>query len=247
MKLLGIGASTPANLAKLCDLPRPTVYAILEELNAQGFVHEDLSASKKMFLPTPPEDLKAVLEPLRTEIDRKELLLQELTPLLKNATQGAMAYTPRIVHIPHTRIESYCFSQTAKWNASIKSTGTEYLGFQDTAAPEIFLDWVEWYWAHPGSKDISLRIISNSSDFEKDVMDKREDNHFGGRRRILQWDGMGNLTFSTWICGDYIILCNTRQRPFYLTEIYDPSFAQSQRQIFEEVWKIASKESTETH
>lgn len=237
MQLLDTGPSSPSALARLCNLPRPTVYAILEELCDQGFVQEDLMSTKKIFLSTPPEDLIGILEPMRSEVDKKEILLKELIPILKSATQGTLSYTPRIVYIPQGRIESYLRSQTPKWNASLITTGTEYVGFQDRTCTMVLQDWIRWYWQQPSSKDIKLRLISNSSDFEENTMTPQFPQ---SKRHVLPWEGAGDMTFSTWINGDYTLLINTRQRPFYLIEIFDPSYAQSQRQIFEAVWKTAT-------
>ena len=70
--LLETGPNNPSALAVICKLPRPTVYAIPGELVEKGFVQEDLMATKKLFVPTPPDDLHSIITPLQAEILKKE-------------------------------------------------------------------------------------------------------------------------------------------------------------------------------
>ncbi len=50
-----------------------------------------------------------------------------------------------------------------------------------------------------------------------------------------------NFTANTWVCGDYLILISTHQRPFYLIEIHDAMLAYNIRELFKKLWDIGVK------
>lgn len=236
--LLSLGLTTPGSVAEKLSIPRPTVYKILEDLHKKGYVKTDLTTKKKVFYTTPAEELHIVLGPIKHKLREQEQLIADLQPVIERQQTTPSGYTPKIQYISQDHIEDFLKDQTPKWNKSMQDKGVDYIGYQDSAYTPVIEEWIRWYWQQPSTNSISLRLLSNTSTFEKEILTPITPQ----RRVIRPWDNLGNITYSTWINGDYTIMINIRIRPFYLIEIFDPNFAESQRQIFEVMWNSSSPE-----
>jgi predicted DNA-binding transcriptional regulator len=233
LALYRLGKATPTELAQETGIVRSTVYMVTENLLAQGFIAEDLTLRKQTFLALPPESLLALVSRIEQEQREKVRALESVVETLQTSWERKHIHVPKVRYIEQKQIATFMDGQIGIWNESMEKTGTDFIGYQDATYPQIFQANIESYWAHPSSKDMRLRLITNENMFEKEVMNKKS---FAGRQ-ILFWEGLGELTYSTWITGEYVVLVNTRTRPFFLIEVHDPAFAQSQRQIFEVLWK----------
>ena len=103
-------------------------------------------------------------------------------------------------------------------------------GFQDHNFVMHYEKWIDWYWQTAPAK-ISLQLLSNQSEIEKTMQGKKY-----ARRKIKFWSDAKNFTATTWICGDYVIMIITNQRPHYLVEIHDAVLAHNLREVFEGIW-----------
>ena len=56
------------------------------------------------------------------------------------------------------------------------------------------------------------------------------------RRQIRFWEGDSDFTGTLWMVGDYIIMIQTVERPFYLVEIHDAVLAHNMREVFKKLW-----------
>lgn len=235
------GSITASEIADITTINRTTVYAIAKDLLKLGIIGEDLAARKHTFIRLQPESLQSVLEPLKREMEEKEKNVQQLMKMLEAEMKNTNITLPKVVFIHQDQIESYLYTRTPIWNQSILDTDAEYTGFLDYTFTEIYHEWITWYWGQPSSKHIHLRLITNESDFEKNIMRER----FDERRKVVFWEGAGEITYNTWTNGNFTLLINTRKRPFYLIEIYDENFARSQRQIFEALWGVIGKKENQ--
>ncbi|MCC6520841.1 hypothetical protein IT403_02585 [Candidatus Nomurabacteria bacterium] len=59
---LGLGSTTALSIARTTEIKRPTVYTVLESLQARGLVSTELHGFKKKFVAERPEKLEEVLE-----------------------------------------------------------------------------------------------------------------------------------------------------------------------------------------
>lgn len=226
------GSITASEISDITVINRTTVYSITKELLRLGIIGEDIAARKNTFIRVQPEQMRAMLDPLKKELEEKEQRVTQLTQLLEKEMKETNISLPKVVFIHHDQIESYLYTRTPIWNQSLLETGEEYTGFLDYTFTEIYHEWISWYWGQTSSQDIHLKLITNESDFEKNTMKDR----FDQRRNIIFWKGTDEITYNTWTNGHFTLLINTRKRPFYLIEIYDENFAQSQRQIFYALW-----------
>lgn len=231
--------ATPAILSEQTKLNRSTVYVLLAELCQKGYVAEDLSALKQTFVALDPDELLGLIPKMELELKEKEKNMRQLVTSLKEQLDSGEIHIPKILYIREDQIEQHLYARTPIWNKSIKEGGRDIVGYYDHTFVDLYHGWIDWYYQQPSSKDINLRLLTNESAFEKDVMTKKA----YAKRNILFWDGIGNITYSTWIYGDYSLLVNTHTHPFSLIEIFDKNYAQSQAQIFEALWVEAVKEN----
>jgi hypothetical protein len=60
----------------------------------------------------------------------------------------------------------------------------------------------------------------------------------GLERRIVRfWDRPEEFNATTWVVGEYILMIYTREKPFYLIEIYNAVLADNMRSLFKGLWE----------
>lgn len=230
LALLQHGTMTPAEIAKLTRISRPTVYSVSKELVKKGVVIEDLGGSSRSLIAKQPEDLAILINREQKALDVKKATVQSAIGELKKIAQSSKYSIPKIVFIPEEEIEGYLYKQAPAWNASIKETKTMYWGFQDPSLVEHYQEWIDWYWQQENPP--VLQLLSNESNIEEIMKTKGYTN-----RRIRFWSGASAFTATTWVMGDYIAMINTRHHPFSLIEIHDAMMAENMRQLFSGVWR----------
>ncbi len=222
---------TPAQVAKITKINRPTVYGIVKKLSARGLLVEDLGSKTLYVMPTPPGDLAQLVKKEEEDSRAKIKLIEELSRELLAAKSGATYPVPKIRFIEEADLEKYLYARSPVWGESIGQYDKCWWGFQDQSFVEKYLGWIDWYWHH-AAKDITLRLLSNQADIEKKVGNRY------ARREIKPWDKSENFTATTWILGDYIVMIRTSAAPFYLVEIHDATMAHNLRETFKNLWGL---------
>lgn len=225
--------STISEISKRSGIKRTTLYTIVESMKQKGWIIEELSSNILTYSASSIDVLKKTLIAERYELQRKEALVHELEEKIQEEALSVESKERKIVSISHRHILSYLYERAEIWNKSTVATRTEFVGFQDQVFAKKFSKWIDWYWKLPSSKDITLRMLSNQSVFEDTTMRKRRYN----QRIIRYWKEGEEISASTWIAGDYVIITNFRDKPYSLIEIKDPTIAESYRQIFEGMWR----------
>ena len=151
---------------------------------------------------------------------------------LKQFASNTRYTVPKMRFIAEGELDNFLYKQTPAWNESIIKTKSHWLGFQDHTFVEYYNKWIDWYWTN-APKEIELRLFSGKSNIEK-TMEKRK----YSRRQIKFFKKKNSLTATTWICGDYIIMIITNERPHYAIEIRNAELAKNQYEIFKELWRI---------
>lgn len=67
---LAAGPSSAQDLAERAQLPRTTVYSVLEHLVERGVVGKTTKQGKTRFIADPPEKLLSILDELRTQVEK---------------------------------------------------------------------------------------------------------------------------------------------------------------------------------
>jgi len=235
--LLKHGQMTPVGISRLTTINRTTVYTVLKELSKKGLTLEDKGQAIQTFVAQSPETLQHMVKKEEMLLQRKKekamLAVEQLSSL---ASKGEFTI-PRITFIEEDQMYQHSYSRTDTWNKSVKATGTDWVGYFDHTLNTFWEEYIEWYWKQESSKETHFRLLTNEKNFD----DYRIKIEGPDNREIQFWDEVGELSFSTMVMGNYILLLQTREKPFYMIEIFDAAYAKSQRQIFTTMWKLSSQ------
>jgi predicted transcriptional regulator len=230
LTILEQGKTTPATVAKLTNIKRPTVYSISKELLDKGVIIEDLGGKQSHLIALPPEDLHNILKRDERNLQNKKVLVDQVITELQNFTKDTKYSIPKITFIYEEDLEDFLFKQTPEWNRSVMTHDKTWWGFQDPGVMKSYERWIDWFWTKEAPKDIILKCLSSQSPNEKQMARKGYEN-----RQIKLWKG--NFTGTTWVAGDYLLLMITDKHPHYLVQIHDPTMAHNMREMFKSIWK----------
>lgn len=232
LEVLRRGKTTPAAVAKATGINRATVYSVSKSLLERGVMTEDLAGKSLYLVAKPAEDLTSMIERASKELDRKKRLVHDAIDELAQLPTSTQYSVPQIRFIEEENIDEHMTKQIPAWNASILKVDPDkrWWGFQDHTFVEHYKQWILDYWK-VAPEEIDLRLLSNESKIEEEMKKEELD-----RRQIRFWDKSKDFSATTWAIGEYIIMIYTRERPFYLIEIFNPVFAENQRQIFKNLW-----------
>src|SRR3989344_1385976 len=225
------GETDPASLSKATGIKRTSAYAIARGLAEKGLLVEDATKRPRTFLPALPKEVEHIAVEERKRLDVRERLFKELAGDLSRA-QSAKSYpVPQIRFLEEEKIERFLYSETPKWIKSIATDDGTWWGFQDHTLVGHFRTWIDWQWKQEPEHQ-SVKLLSNKSVSELRMKGKYPN------RSVKFWGGASNFISTTWIAGEYVIMVNTRQHPFYLVEIHDALLAHDLREVFKNLWPL---------
>lgn len=223
---------TPAKIAKATGLNRSSVYSIAKGLMRKDLVREDY-AKKQIYLSAlPPENLNNLIKKEERELKEKKELIGNAISELQAININTTLSIPKISFIYEEDLLDYLYEQSPVWDESCLKYDGVWWGFQDHTFVENYKVWIDWFWATFAPKEILLKMFSNDSSTEKNMKSKGY-----ARRMVRPWKGGTDLTSTTWINGDYIVMITTRQRPHYLVQIHDKTLAHNMREMFKNIWE----------
>ncbi len=232
LAILKNGKIIPADLAQITGINRSTVYSIISELKKKNVISEDLSSPIKYVVALPPEDLENIIKKQEEDIRNKRTLIKSAIQELKQVSSNTKYTIPKVRFIAEEELENFLYKQTPIWNKSILENKEKWLGYQDHTFVEHYKQWIDWYWANVPN-DLELRLLSNKSEIEK-VMEKQN----YSKRQIKNFKKSIPFTATYWVCGEYIIMIITNERPHYAIEIRNIELAKNQREVFKALWEI---------
>ncbi len=227
--LLGLGRATPVELATITNIKRVTVYAIAKSLVAKGVIAEDLAGKKISLVALPPMELGNLIEKEKVALGKKEGLINQTVADLSQLFKTEKFSVPRIRFIEENQLEEYLYTRSKNWYKDAMKTDGINWGFQDHTLVEHYKKWLEWLWEHEHF-GLTVKLLSNTSQTEQALKD------IYTRREIKFWSKASQFTATTWIIGNYVIMINTREHPFYLLEIRDATLAHNLREVFKNIW-----------
>jgi sugar-specific transcriptional regulator TrmB len=230
LAILGQGKATPADIAKVSQINRTTVYSVAKELIKKGVITEDLGTHSRYLMARPPEDLKNIAQKEEKQLAKKREIIDTTIQELGKFTKNTSYSIPKIVFIPEDDLENYLYKQAPKWSESIMKYDKNYWGFQDRYFVSHYEEWIDWFWEQQAPKDLVVKLLSNQS------AEKIKEKKFT-QRKIKFFGGGEDFTSTVWIAGDYVVMIVLNQRPHYLVEINDAVLAHNLRKVFQGIWK----------
>ena len=242
LEALSLGKATPARIAASTGINRATVYTVAKVLVKKGLVAEDLGGKTTYLVPTPPRDLSILINREKRALENKEKLLSEAIRELETLPTSTQFALPTIKFVQDSAAREFMFAQRSKWVASSAKYDSTWWGFRDHTFAEQYQEWIDTMWKEEQNNPtgFSIKLLANPLDQSK--IDKElNERKYPVCRQVLPWKGDTPFKSSTWVAGDYIVMCVTNERPFYIIEIYNPVLAEDLVKIFKEMWTQATK------
>lgn len=233
LTLLKKGVLTPLELSRLTDINRTTLYRLLEKLQKIGLVEEILAPKSTSFRAAEPARLKLLLAKKEAEV---AALRRQMANLVKELTTAgkSIAGPTRVVYF-----RGINGLQQLLWN-TLKAK-VEVLGFG-------YLDWNEAV-----GRRFAERLRREY--VERQIYSREIDNHISskvveftavkGYDKIYQERELPEsklpIHHDTYIYNDVFAFCHFFQGELFGVEIHNAEIAQTQKKIFEILWKMAKK------
>lgn len=226
------GKVSPAVVARLARINRTTVYSVAKELKEKGLILEDISGKTIHYIPSRAEELEKVISRQEQENVRKIGLIRKLQTELQNLPESKNLSIPKIRFVDELDIEEYLYESVPRWMESIVKVDPTWWGFQDHTFVEKFEKWIDYVWKI-APKEMDLRLLTNGSDIEKRMKDKK----YAGRRN-MRFFPKSDFSATQWVIGDNIIYIITKEHSYYLIEIRDTVIAENTRELFRKLWNV---------
>lgn len=225
------GDVTPSALAKLVGIKRTTAYSLVRGLSEKGLLVEDATRRPRKIRGASADEVRSLISDEVELLKIRERALVNLADELSRLAAESFYPVPHIRFIEEHRLDKFLYHEMPAWFESMLKVEPTFWGFQDQTFVEHYRKWIDWQWRH-APKTIDLKLLSNQSPVERSLSGKYP------RRHIKFWGKTGNFASSTWVMGEYVVIVNTRQRPFYLVEIQSESLAHDLREIFKNLWSM---------
>lgn len=233
--VLKAGQLTPAEVAKQTGMKRPTAYSVARALVEKGLLIEDSMKRPAVFALADPEQVLLQIEKEKKQLADREESYKKIAAEISKVSAGKEYAVPTVRFVEETKIEDFLKKNAPVWDeTAIGIQEYTWWGFQDHTFVEQHAGWIEWYWLR-WREEMDLKLFSNGAKVEADFAKK---NSHLKRRNIKFWGEALDFYSTTWVIGDYVIMINTRTRPFYLVEIHDKLMAHDQREVFRNLWQM---------
>lgn len=230
--LIKMGTATPSLLAKGAGIKRTTAYHSAQTLVKKGLAVEDATKRPKVFTVAGPEHIEEVIHEEEINLKARTRVYRDLARELVHRGTEKFYPIPQIRFVEEEKLKQFLYKETPKWHeSSIKSDAT-WWGFQDHTFIDHFGKITDWYWKR-AKEPFVVKLLSNQSPTERKIAYK-----YPPRRKVKFWNKANSFVSTTWVVGDYVVMVNTRRRPFYLVEIKDVTFAHDLREIFRNLWPL---------
>lgn len=224
-------SATPVVLSKMTGIKRTTAYHMARVLVDKGLLVEDSTKRPRVFLPASPQDIQEIIDQEKKKLNVREKKLKELANELSRVVAPESYSVPQIRFVEEEKLGQFLYKETMKWHESIMKTDATWWGFQDHTFIDNYSKITDWYWKR-AKEPLSVKLLSNQSETERKISRKYP------RRTIKFWNKANNFVSTTWAVGDYVVMINTRQHPYYLVEIHDVTLAHDLREVFKNLWGL---------
>ncbi len=236
LEALKLGRTTPARISKNTGINRSTVYSVVKNLIKKGVIAEDIGGKFDYVVALPPDSLEKILDEKKRQLKKESGLVEKAIDELEKLPSGIKFSIPKIRFVEELDIEDFMIKESDKWNESIKSTDGIWWGFQDPTFVENYQKWLKIYYSLNSTVGLKVNLLSTKSEIENKMEQWKEE-----RRKIRFWKDNIDFTSTLWAIGNYTIIIQTNERPFYLIEIYNPELTHNLREMFRGIWENMDK------
>lgn len=240
--LLQLGKSDVSRLADRAELPRTTVYSILDRLGSFGLVAREKKTHGSKFIPSSPDALVALAEEKLERARQGVEVSKKIAELLRTRLgRDSLAKAKVQFFEGEKALRAMLYDQVPSWRSSFIKMGSAWFGFQDDSIIKTYGDWVEDYWTRfknaPDEKKDIVKLFSNSTQIER-TFDKKVRPIAGARRNLKPLPSGMTFTATIWVMGEYVTTLKTRESPHEAIVTWDPILSENLSVIFEYLWNV---------
>lgn len=151
MACLELGECSIKEIAKKAEIKRTTIYDIIDDMIAAGFIKATTRGKKKRFIAAEPNELQIIIQ-------KRETLLEQILPQLNNLNNSRKS-KPKIWFFDGKEGLKKVYDDTLKYNGELLTFASEYV--VNTLGKE----WAEDYLKKRVRKSIHVRAIMPSTEF----------------------------------------------------------------------------------
>ena len=225
------GKITATELSKRTNVPRATLYAILDSLIDRGVVSREQARGSALFVVNNPEAFLRLVELEKSALSEKDQAAKDIIDMVSPFLSSGHYSLPKVqVFEGKKNIESMLYDYLPLWRRSYAEVAnyTQW-GFQDPVFVESYLRWHQHLW-NTMIPEEKIRLFSNQANVEKELQHRIQ------RREVRPLPEGVQFRSSIWIYGDYIIMGITRNKPHYAVQMKDEILASNLRTIFQLLW-----------
>jgi HTH-type transcriptional regulator, sugar sensing transcriptional regulator len=131
MACLELGECSIKEIAKKAEVKRTTIYDIIDDMIATGFIRTTMQGKKKRFLAAEPSELESIIK-------KREALLAQILPQLNSLNNGGGA-KPKVWFYEGKDGLKDVYADTLKYGGELLSFASEHV------ANILGKDWMESY------------------------------------------------------------------------------------------------------
>jgi sugar-specific transcriptional regulator TrmB len=218
---LSLGPSTILELAKETQLPRTTVYGLVEKLKQQGLMYIEVKGLKKLYTSESPEKLKFLLKRRQETLDKE---LPELSALY-NMKSGASL----IKYYEGLESVKNVYEELLK---DIKS-GDEYLVLSDQAMwQKLDEPYFKKFLERRGRLPIKIKMLLQNSTIAQEMLKFQK--NYNSEVRILP---EGTTLSTNLIVTPQRVVIHQLVTPIFAIVIENPSIIKMHQESFNIMWQ----------
>lgn len=228
--LAELGKATAQTVAKRTSIPRTTVYSVLDSLSLKGMVNQEPQGEVRTYVANPPSALLRSVEQEKRELADRESACKKLIELAEPLFQEKHFSVPRLQFFEGgNNVEHLLYEYTDAWHRSLKQHDNIWWGYQDPTILEHYTEWLYHHWKQ-SDPQMQIRLLSQDAGIERKLKNTPE------LRQIRSLPAGYDFSSTIWICGEYIVMIMSQQKPHYAFQIKDAVFASNLRMVFQLLW-----------
>jgi sugar-specific transcriptional regulator TrmB len=224
LRLLELGAQPVSIIAKHMNIPRPSMYLILESLAKKGLVEEFIRDKVKYAKCIPVNNMPSIIDARKKALDTTAALLETMLPELEGL-ENKLSITPKVRFLEGKdgvrRMYEQILKESEFWACFnpevVKEIMPEYhhkipqrLRENGGKAKELLVDSAEAreYKKSYENSHHEIKILPKGTEFPSDII----------------------------LCADKMYMIAFGEKQISATEIISPSLVETQKALFELVW-----------
>ncbi len=219
---LELGSASIWDIAKNSMVKRPTCYAILDQLVAQGYATKTYDGRRQRYTVTTPKELLARLEQKNAEFASSLVYLESI------ASQATTK--------PRIRLYEGLEGVKQVYLSELTYRDTELLIYGTNEVLQTMADFFTYFVSERVKRNIRARLIlAKTAD---NIASTRDDAEYLRESRFFSKKDFNPLEDVNVIGDTIIYIAHTEKEPF-ATAIESASFARHEREKFNLLWEIA--------